>query len=856
MHTHPMSHLAFGGMIVYGAPDTGSLMLATQKYRGFDLFRAECNTTNEPAGSLGDALGNCNALHGAPGFDNDCGDVIRSAIVDKVEEHFVHEYPNPGLAGEVNDHPHAGFPAFQHWPHWTSVTHQQMYWEWIRRAHQGGLRVMVALAVNNSLLAKAANAVQFVDDRSSIELQLAQMTAFVGRHRDFMEIARSPADLRRIVSANRLAVVLGVESDDFGNLTRRARFSDEVVTAATVDAEIRRLYDLGVRYILPIHFSDTVLGGHALTKDLFALSSKEYSNSFPALRETCGEGIQFKLDRSAFSSIESHLLRTRDLGRIIDAQPRYPVPRTGCGHANAAGLTPLGISGLTTMMNLGMMIDIDHMSRRAANAALDLAALRNFPLNSGHNGPQGATCLGAVLSESNRDACNENTRTPAQYERIRSLKGMVGLGHGTTATSFVVAYRSVLERMGNRPIAIGTDANGLERLPRPDLAAQVTYSTSFPPSSLGTRIFDFNRVGLAHYGMLPDYIRSWQSSASSATRMTEHEMQAFMSSAEQFARMWERSELRAVGAPRQGSFAVSTAWCTHTGAVLHHGDFDGDGADDLMCRDRARIWMDYADDRGFLTGTTDWWASTDWCTQAGAQFHLGDFNGDGRTDRLCKGAGLFAIDYASPQGRFEGTDWSMRRNWCTHAGARLHLGDFNGDGRTDLLCRDALRLFVDYASPLGQFADTDWSRGSTWCTLPTDTLHLADVSGDGRTDMICRGRTSIALDRADSLGRFAGSDWSRSTSFCTHAEAMPWFADVDGDGRADWICRDPSRLWIDHADASGLFQGLDWHRDISFCAAARDQLELMDLNGDSRHDIVCKSLTTLSARYALLGGSY
>lgn len=856
MHTHPMSHLAFGGMIVYGAPDTGALMLSTQKYRGFDLFRPECNTTNEPAGNLADALGNCNALHGAPGADNDCGDLIRSAIIDQVEERFIHEYPNPGVAGAFNDHPHAGYPAFQHWPHWSSVTHQQMYWEGIRRAHRAGQRVLVALAVNNSLLAKAGNATQFVDDRSSVELQLAQITAFVRRHSDFMEIARSSRDLRRIVSDNRLAVVLGVETDDFGNLTRRARFDGEVVTAATVDVEIRRLYDLGVRYMLPIHFSNTLLGGYALNKDLFALSSKEYSDAFPVTRETCGEGIQFKLDRSAFSSIQAHLLRTRDLGRIIDAQPTYPAPRNRCGHANALGLTSLGRSGLTTMMNLGMMIDIDHMSRRAADAALDIASSRNFPLNSGHNGPQAAHCIDAVLADAERDSCNENARTPEQYERIRRLRGMVGLGHGSTATLFVLTYRDMLDRMGNRPIAIGTDANGLEPLPQPDPAAEVVYNASFLPSSLGTRTFNFNEVGFAHYGMLPDYIRSWQTNANPVNRMTTHEMESFMSSAEQFARMWERSELRAIGAPRQGTFAVSTSWCSHRGATLHHGDFNGDGAEDLMCRDAGRIWIDYADNRGFLTGATDWWTSTSFCTQTGSELHLGDFNGDGRTDLLCKRGRLMSIDYASPTGRFDGIDWSTARNWCTHRGSRLHLGDLNGDGRTDLLCKDPNRIFVDYADSRGQFDDTDWSIGTTWCTARGDTLHLGDVSGDGRVDMICRGRSGIAVDRADSLGRFTGTDWTMATTFCTHAGAMSEFADANGDGRADWICRDPSRLWIDYADSTGRFLGLDWHRDISFCAPASDQFELMDLNGDGRHDVVCKSRTTLSARYALGNGTY
>ncbi|MBN1205792.1 MAG: VCBS repeat-containing protein [Myxococcaceae bacterium] len=79
---------------------------------------------------------------------------------------------------------------------------------------------------------------------------------------------------------------------------------------------------------------------------------------------------------------------------------------------------------------------------------------------------------------------------------------------------------------------------------------------------------------------------------------------------------------------------MSTTWCTHAGATLLRGDFNGDGAEDLLCRDPGRLWIDYADNRGVILGTTDWYLDTNWCAHSGAQLHLGDLNGDGRTDLL------------------------------------------------------------------------------------------------------------------------------------------------------------------------------------------------------------------------------
>jgi len=113
------------------------------------------------------------------------------------------------------------------------------------------------------------------------------------------------------------------------------------------------------------------------------------------------------------------------------------------------------------------------------------------------------------------------------------------------------------------------------------------------------------------------------------------------------------------------------------------------------------------------------------------------------------------------------------------------------------------------------------------------------------------------VDYANTLGRFATTDWTSSTSFCTHSDATTRFTDANGDGRADWICHDPGRIWVDYAGpVSQLFQGLNWHRDIPFCAAPGDQLELMDMNGDSRQDFVCKGRSALNVRYSLLDGTY
>ncbi|MGB9289652.1 MAG: hypothetical protein WCC31_13185, partial [Terracidiphilus sp.] len=55
------------------------------------------------------------------------------------------------------------------------------------------------------------------DDKTSADLQIQEIKNFVGRWPSFMEVAYSSADIERIVSSNRLAVVIGVEINNIGN---------------------------------------------------------------------------------------------------------------------------------------------------------------------------------------------------------------------------------------------------------------------------------------------------------------------------------------------------------------------------------------------------------------------------------------------------------------------------------------------------------------------------------------------------------------------------------------------------------------------------------------------------------------
>lgn len=564
MHTHPMSHLGFGKKLLHGAPDIGSLIPAGTR---------NCNPNDFRATTINEALGNCSSTHGGWGLNNNCGDHMRALVINRMfDKDFVHRLNDNPLNGGnlIGDHQHQGSESnpfnFAYFPHQSSKVHQQMWWEWIKRAkEQGNLRVMVALTVNSELLSEILNGDSPKDDKASADLQIDEIKSFVGRHNDFMEIAYTPADLRRIVGENKLAVILGMEVDNIGNFNKPGA----LVTQATVITEILRLYGKGVRYVFPIHLVNNKFGGAAVYEDLFNFSNKYSTGSFYKVYES--NQVEFKLglmsDFGVAFSTDTDLKQSFRALSGIHYPPAFngdptsanfcPAPILGCwrtykilngilnppseyqiyqaipkGHVNDAGLTSIGSFAVKEMMRLGMIIDIDHMSDKSQNDTLNIAEQYDYPVNIGHNGIQNFRSSERIASL--------NT-----VKRIAALKGVFGVGtadseeHNYDAQTFISSFNEVWTAMGGNSygaVAIGTDVNGMERLPRASqgLNSAIFYN-NFPKSKTGNKEWDYTKEGVAHYGLMADFLRD----------VKQRSLQTYenlMNSAEHFARMWEKAE--------------------------------------------------------------------------------------------------------------------------------------------------------------------------------------------------------------------------------------------------------------------------------------------------------------------------
>jgi hypothetical protein len=272
-----------------------------------------------------------------------------------------------------------------------------------------------------------------------------------------------------------------------------------------------------------------------------------------------------------------------------------------------------------------------------------------------------------------------------------------------------------------------------------------------------------------------------------------------------------------------GSGGLQTAWCggyTSAEQQLYHGDFNGDGRDDLLCfTTRGSFFdIDYADASGRFGGTD--WSSGVSCGgdfDGGTTLLIGRFNADNRDDVLCRDGDRIAISYADASGHvWSGTPfWSSPGGWCS-GNARIYTGDFDGSGQTDLLCDDpeSGQKWIDYVDSNGHFngdGSSDWYGNAGWCDQPSGQIYVGDFNGDGYDDLLCHdvvdGRKWINF----SIGLADRTDWEYASGFCGHATGRIFVGDIDGDGADDLLCHDVSTgyKWIDYTDDGGLW-GPEW----------------------------------------------
>ncbi|MFI7467750.1 Coagulation factor 5/8 type domain-containing protein [Nonomuraea sp. NPDC049646] len=448
-------------------------------------------------------------------------------------------YPNGELAWYENftrtgkptgTHDPVGWPTFRDWPANDSLTHQQAYYTWVERAWRGGLRVLVNdLVANRQLCAIYPLKKYSCDEMTSIRLQ-AQRARELQDHidaesggpgRGWFRLVNDPAEARSVAAAGKLAVVLGIEtSEPFGC---RQILGIPQCTKSQIDRGLDEMYALGVRSMFVCHKYDNALCGVRFDSGtqgaIVNVGNLLSTGSFWQARTCTGPEHDNTIDPAGV--LPDQIARLLPPGVSLPLYPPAP-------HCNTRGLTSLGTYMVQGLIRRGMMVEIDHMSVKAAAQTLGLLEAARYP--------------GVISSHSWAD--------PGFFSRIYALGGMI-TQYGHNSPDFVAEWRRTapLRQQYNVPgYGYGLDVNGMGRLPAAragNAANPVTYPfTSFDGSvrldrqRTGQRVWDVNVDGVANYGLVPDWIEDMRLLAGPDI------VRDLASGAESYLRTWEATAAR------------------------------------------------------------------------------------------------------------------------------------------------------------------------------------------------------------------------------------------------------------------------------------------------------------------------
>lgn len=504
-HTHMFSDLGFGG-------------------------NAVCGATFSPDGAA-TALQDC-AHHYPDG---------KGALLENLT--------NSQLGGNISAaHDPTGWPTFASWPTYSSFTHQQMYYKWVERAWRGGQRVMVNDLVNNSGLCQILGTLKppnkySCDDMDAVRRQAKaarDLEAFIdaqygGPGKGWYRITTTPEQTRAVVAAGKLAVVLGVEvSEPFGC---KQNLGIAACDRGAIDRGLDEMKALGVSSMFLCHKFDNALCG--------VRYDEESNGTIVNLGQFLSTGTWWNPQTCQPGEVPDNTVGGGVLPASVGAAfPLAILPVYPAGpHCNPRGLTELGDYAVRGMIKRGMIIEIDHMSAKAADKTLDILEDANY---------------GGVVS-------SHSWMNESFMNRLFRLGGFA-TQYGHSATQFVTDWQRTKGLRDQYGVAYGygMDMNGFGGTPAPPGAAT---AMSYPFTSIdggstldrqvtGQRTWDYNVEGVAHYGMVPDWVADVTARAPGLKPDLLGGAESYLKTMQR-ARTWSAQTNLALGKPATAS---STEW--------------------------------------------------------------------------------------------------------------------------------------------------------------------------------------------------------------------------------------------------------------------------------------------------------
>ncbi len=297
---------------------------------------------------------------------------------------------------------------------------------------------------------------------------------------------------------------------------------------------------------------------------------------------------------------------------------------------------------------------------------------------------------------------------------------------------------------------------------------------------------------------------------------------------------WQEVERGFFGKELCGATVGCNTWPEYGNGptIIWGGDFNGDGLSDVAGQTGSGQGVQMQLSNGLGASLSLWNGALDTSTQE--VNYVGDFDADGKSDIISRASASTAnMHYANSTGtNFDIQTWTAQ----LHSNKKRNfVADFNGDGRSDVVSWSTASSVILHLSGTGTTRPSGFATVSPWTGTALDGTndcnYVGDFNGDGKADIVSRVNATTVKVHLSTGNGFTVQTW---TANLNSNRLRNLIGDFNGDGLTDIVSWDTSDTVKVHLSNGAGF-------DIQTWSAHLDPYNFNfvgDFNGDSRSDIV------------------